>query len=153
MEGWRGGDKCLSTNIYLQNHLRPIVIIGLSGNARDEYRQTALASGMNECIPHSSPPSISHVPFSFLFFLFFLFFLLFSSIFFSFLFFSSLLFSSLLFSSLLFSSLLFSSLLFFSSFLLFFFLTLSLMFQDITKPYHKEVLYAVLERCSDDSAV
>ena len=28
----------------------PALIIGLSGNARDEYKLTALAAGMNECI-------------------------------------------------------------------------------------------------------
>jgi hypothetical protein len=34
----------------MQTGRKPVLIIGLSGNAREQYRQQALAAGMNECI-------------------------------------------------------------------------------------------------------
>ena len=34
----------------LQQGCRPATIIGLSGNARDEYKEQALAAGMDHCI-------------------------------------------------------------------------------------------------------
>ena len=42
---------------FMQMGRPPALIIGLSGNARDEYKHTALAAGMNECI--LPPPSLT----------------------------------------------------------------------------------------------
>jgi len=48
MDGLQATD--LIRKFEVENNIQPVVIIGLSGNARDEYHQTAIAAGMNEYI-------------------------------------------------------------------------------------------------------